>query len=60
MIQWIIGISAILAVFRAPLFAVILAVAMLGFFAQDIPLSVIAVEIYRLADMPLLLALPLF
>jgi C4-dicarboxylate transporter DctM subunit len=49
-----------LAVLGTPLFAVILAVAMLGFFYLDINLSVIAIEIYRIADTPLLLALPLF
>lgn len=48
------------AVFRAPLFAVLLSVAMLGFFLQEIPLSAVAIEIYRLADMPLLMALPFF
>jgi tripartite ATP-independent transporter DctM subunit len=44
----------------APIFAVIAAAAMLGFYAGDTPLTVIAVEIYRLVDTPLLLALPLF
>ena len=46
--------------FGMPLFAVILAVAMIGFASGGIDLSVIAIEIYRLADTPLLLALPLF
>jgi hypothetical protein len=44
----------------APLFLVILAVALIGFYALEIDLSVIAIEIYRLADTPLLVALPLF
>ena len=48
------------AAFGMPLFAVILSVAMLGFAAAGIDLSVIAIEIYRIADTPLLLALPLF
>jgi C4-dicarboxylate transporter DctM subunit len=43
-----------------PLFAVILAVAMLGFYCLDVHLSVVAIEFYRIADTPLLLALPLF
>ena len=60
MIQWLVAILALLAVFRAPLFAVILAAALYGFYVQEIPLSVIAVEMYRLADMPLLMALPFF
>ncbi len=50
----------LLAVFGAPLFAILMAAAMLGFYYQGIDLSVIAIEIYRLADMPLLLALPFF
>jgi len=50
----------LLAILGAPLFSVILAVAMFGFFISGVDLSVIAIEIYRLADTPLLLALPLF
>lgn len=45
---------------RTPLFAIIAASAMLGFYAEEIDLSVIAIEIYRLAEMPVLLAIPLF
>lgn len=44
----------------APLFAVLLGAAMLGFTATDIDLAVIAVEVYRIVDTPLLVALPLF
>ena len=56
------GVLAILllAISGAPVFVVILAAAMLGFYATDIPLEVIAIEIYRIADTPLLVALPLF
>ncbi|MBV1878367.1 MAG: TRAP transporter large permease subunit [Pseudomonadales bacterium] len=50
----------LLAVLGTPLFVVILAAAMLGFYYAEIPLSVILIEIYRLVDTPLLLALPLF
>ncbi len=50
----------LLALLGAPLFVVILAAAMAGFFYADIPLTVITIEIYRLVDTPLLLALPLF
>ena len=50
----------ILAIMGAPLFAVLLAVALAGFYFQGIDLSAVAIEIYRLADMPLLLALPFF
>lgn len=44
----------------APLFTVILAAAMLGFYYADVDLSVIAIELYRIVDTPLLVALPLF
>lgn len=50
----------LLTIFGAPLFVVILAAALIGFYALGIDLSVIAIEIYRLADTPLLVALPLF
>ena len=50
----------IMAALGAPLFTVILAVAVLGFYFLGIDLSVVAIEIYRLADTPLLLALPFF
>ncbi|HID82315.1 MAG TPA: TRAP transporter large permease subunit [Chromatiales bacterium] len=50
----------LLAIIRTPLFAIIAAGAMLGFYAEEIDLSVIAIEIYRLAEMPVLLAIPLF
>lgn len=56
-----IGIALVLlALFGAPLFSIILAVVLIGFYAQGIDLAVIAIEIYRLADTPLLVALPLF
>jgi tripartite ATP-independent transporter DctM subunit len=50
----------LLAALGAPLFAVLLAVTMIGFRYLGVDLSAIAVEIYRIADTPLLLALPLF
>lgn len=54
------SIIAIVALLGAPLFVVILAAAMAGFYFDEIPLTVIPIEIYRLVDTPLLLALPLF
>jgi tripartite ATP-independent transporter DctM subunit len=51
---------AALAVFGAPLFAVIAGAALLGFYGAGIDLSVVAIEFYRIADMPVLLAIPLF
>ena len=57
----LIGILLIvLLLFGAPLFTIIAAAAMLGFYTADIPLAVIATEIYRLAEMPVLVAIPLF
>ena len=53
-------ILVFLALLGAPLFAVIAAAALWGYFQSDIPLLVIATEIYRVAEMPILLAIPLF
>ena len=50
----------VLVLFGAPLFAVIGTGAMLGFWVADIPLTVMATELYRLAEMPVLVAIPLF
>jgi len=50
----------LLALLGMPLFAVIGAAALLGFHAAEIDLSVVAIEFYRLAEMPTLLAIPLF
>jgi C4-dicarboxylate transporter DctM subunit len=50
----------ILALFGAPLFVIIAASAMAGFMASEIDLSVMAIEIFGLAEMPILLAIPLF
>lgn len=49
-----------LALLRTPLFAIIAASAMLGFYSEEIDLAVVSIEIYRLAEMPILLAIPLF
>lgn len=56
----IISFILLLALFGMPLFAVILSLALTGFYYAEIDLSVIAIEIYRLTNTPLLLALPLF
>jgi len=50
----------VFALLGAPLFAVVLAAAMLGFYSSDVDLSVVAIELFRLTDTPLLVALPLF
>ncbi|MCH2569001.1 MAG: hypothetical protein MKZ98_10635, partial [Pseudomonadales bacterium] len=54
------ALVGVMAVLGTPLFIVILAAAVVGFYFAEIPLTVIAVEIYRIVDTPLLLALPLF
>ncbi len=56
----LVGIILVLALFGMPLFAVILSLALVGFYSSGIDLSVITIEIYRLTNTPLLLALPLF
>lgn len=50
----------VMALFGAPLFTIIVSVALLGFRAEEIDLQVVTIEIYRLAEMPILLAIPLF
>jgi C4-dicarboxylate transporter DctM subunit len=49
-----------LALIGTPLFAIIVSSALLGFRAEEVDLQVVAIEIYRLAEMPILLAIPLF
>lgn len=50
----------LLALSGAPLFAVIAASALWGYYQTDVDLMVMAVEIYRIAEMPVLIAIPLF
>ncbi len=50
----------LVALFGAPLFAVIGASALIGFHQSEIDLAVVAIEFYRIAEMPVLLAIPLF
>jgi tripartite ATP-independent transporter DctM subunit len=49
-----------LALFRSPLFLVIGALALLSFYSAGIDVSVVIIEMSRLADTPLLVSLPLF
>ncbi len=60
MIYLFIGLLILIALLGAPLFSVIIVAAMTGFFLSDIDLSVMAIELYRIADTPILQALPLF
>ncbi len=58
---WVaLALLLVLALIGVPLFVVVLAGAMLGFIASGIDLSVVALEVYRIADTPLLVSLPLF
>lgn len=49
-----------LALLGAPLFAIIAAGALWAFYQADGDLAVVAIEFYRLAEMPMLVAIPLF
>ena len=60
MILLCVAVIILAALMGTPIFAVIAAAAMLGFYSVETPLTVIGVELYRLVDTPLLLALPLF
>ncbi|PTQ89084.1 TRAP transporter large permease [Agitococcus lubricus] len=50
----------VMALLGAPLFVVLAGAAALGFYHQETSLTVLGVELYRLVDTPILLALPLF
>lgn len=61
MITILIGLALIaLALFGTPLFVIISAIALIAFYFADISSAVVIVELYRLASMPILLAIPLF
>ena len=49
-----------LAVLGTPLFAIIGASALLGFSREGVDLSVVAINVYGLSEIPVLLAIPLF
>jgi len=53
-------ILILLALLGAPLFSIIGGSALWGFHSSEIDLQVVTIEIYRLAEMPVLLAIPLF
>ena len=57
-----VGIALLLAaaLAGAPLIAVLMGAAMLGFLVSGIDLAAVAIEVYRIVDTPLLVALPLF
>ncbi len=50
----------LVALFGAPLFAIIAASALYGYYREEIDLSAVAIDFFGLAEMPVLLAIPLF
>lgn len=60
MILLMMGLVVSTLLMGMPLFAGILAIAMLGFYAVDIDLMVIAIDMYRITETPLIEAIPLF
>ena len=50
----------VMALMGAPLFCVIAASAAIGFYGAGVDLQVLIIEIYRIAQMPVLVAIPLF
>jgi tripartite ATP-independent transporter DctM subunit len=50
----------VLAILGAPLFAIIAAGALIGFAGSDIDLMVVPMEIFRVSEIPVLIAIPLF
>ncbi len=53
-------VISVLVVLGAPLFVIIASSALIGFNSEEIDLSVVAIEVYRIVDTPVLLAIPLF
>jgi tripartite ATP-independent transporter DctM subunit len=57
----LVGIALfLLAVLGAPLFAVIAASALIGFAGADIDLMAVPMEVFRVSEIPVLIAIPLF
>jgi tripartite ATP-independent transporter DctM subunit len=54
------ALLVLLAIFGAPLFAVIAASAMIGFYKEGTDLMIMALEVQTIASMPFLAAIPLF
>jgi tripartite ATP-independent transporter DctM subunit len=60
-VSWLIAIVLIILAFiGVPLFAIIALATLAGYYFSDIDFSVISIELYRIADTPMLVALPLF
>ncbi|MEM9173381.1 MAG: TRAP transporter large permease subunit [Pseudomonadota bacterium] len=54
------GVLLLLALFGTPLFAIIAASALWSYHREDIDLSALVIEFFSIAEMPVLLAIPLF
>ncbi len=57
---WIGLLLVLLTLVGTPLFVIIAAVAMLGLHAADYDLAIVAAEFFRITEMPVLIAIPLF
>ena len=60
MTELFLALTVLLLLSGAPLFAILLTAAFTGFAWAEIPLTIVAVELTRLTDTPLLVSLPLF
>jgi tripartite ATP-independent transporter DctM subunit len=60
MIPLLVIVLILLTILGLPIFAGIMGAAMLGLHSSQVQLSAIAIEIFRLANAPVLLAIPLF
>ncbi len=60
MIAALAALIILLILFGMPVFAGITAAAMLGLYSSGVDLSAVAIEMFRLANAPVLLAIPLF
>ncbi|MEE4174971.1 MAG: TRAP transporter large permease subunit [Xanthomonadales bacterium] len=58
--SWFMPVLVLLALLGAPLFAIIGASALWNFYQAGIDLQVVAIEFWGIAEMPILLAIPLF
>lgn len=56
----IISALTLLALLGTPLFIIIAAAALTGFYFSEVELAVVPIELYRIIETPLLIALPLF
>jgi len=60
MITLLVILIILMGFMGVPLFAMILAATMLGFYTAEVDYTIITAELYRLAGTPMLIALPLF